>query len=255
MVEALKRLVRKNKTILACARKSRWIGELFWRNPLNPVKIALFLKVMPYTMVGYKRLSNAYELACKAIAENVPGAFVEFGVWKGGVAGVMATAAKEAESERMTWLFDSFEGLPEPTEKDGAHAAEYASEHTSGRLRSIVKCVGPIEDVEKLFFSVLRIPREQARIEKGWFQETLPGAKQELGQIAILRLDADWYESTKYALEELYDQVAPGGWVIVDDYGHWEGCKKAVDEFFERRGLRHQLIPIDETGVYFQKQR
>ncbi len=255
MVEAFKRLVRKNKTILACARKGRWIGELFWRNPLNPAKIVLFLKVMPYTMVGYKRLSNVYELACKAEAENVPGAFVEFGVWKGGAAGVMAAVAKEAESERMTWLFDSFEGLPEPTEKDGTHAAEYASEHTLGRLRSIVKCVGPIEDVEKLFFSVLRIPREQVRIEKGWFQETLPGAKQELGQIAILRLDADWYESTKYILEELYDQVAPGGWVIVDDYGHWEGCRKAVDEFFERRGLRHQLIPIDETGVYFQKQR
>ncbi len=260
MVEALKRLVRKNETTLAYARKGRWIGELFWRNLLNPAKIMLFLKVMPYTMVGYKRLSNAYELSGKAEAENVLGAFVEFGVWKGGAAGVMAAAAlRHAQDKqtqpRMTWLFDSFEGLPEPTEKDGAYAAEYALEHTSGRLRSIEKCVGPIEDVEKLFFSVLRIEREHVRIEKGWFQETLPGAKQELSQIAILRIDADWYESTAYVLEELYGQVTPGGWVIVDDYGHWEGCKKAVDEFFERRGINPQLIPIDETGVYFQKQR
>lgn len=87
----------------------------------------------------------------------------------------------------------------------------------------------------------------------GWFQSTLPASRKELGRIAILRVDADWYESTRCCLEELYDQLVVGGYLIIDDYGHFPGCRKAVDEFFEARGLRPRWVPIDYTGVYARK--
>ena len=253
MLEPLKEVLRKNAAFVSWYRKGRWIGGLLLGNLFNPGKIRLFLKLRPYTMVSQKRLSNVYELAHKVEAENVPGAFMEFGVWKGGAAACMAVVAKQADSERIVWLFDSFEGLPEPTEKDGEVAASFSLQRTSGKLQSIDKCVGQLEDVEKLFFSILKIPREHVRIAKGWFQNTVPVAKCELLQIAILRLDADWYESTKYVLQELYDRVAQGGYVIVDDYGDWEGCKRAVDEFFKERSLKEQFHSIDGRAIYFQK--
>ncbi|MBU1014904.1 TylF/MycF family methyltransferase [Patescibacteria group bacterium] len=253
ILELFKGVLRKNTKILALARRGRWMVELLAADFVHPDKFALFLKLRPYTMIGYKRLSSVYELARKIECEKIPGAFAEFGVWKGGAAGCMAAVAHKARSGRKVWLFDSFEGLPEPTEKDGELAADFSSQRTSGKLKTIEKLVGPREDAERLLFSILRIPGEQVRIEEGWFQNTVPHVKKELGRIAILRLDADWYESTKYVLEELYEQVAPGGYVIFDDYGDWEGCRKAVDEFFAERGLRQRLIPIDGFAVYFQK--
>ncbi|MDO8577349.1 MAG: TylF/MycF/NovP-related O-methyltransferase, partial [Candidatus Wildermuthbacteria bacterium] len=174
-------------------------------------------------------------------------------VWKGGAAALMAQASKEAQSRRKIWLFDSFEGLPEPTKEDGVVARTYARDRDSGRLASIQKCVGPLEDVQRLFFSVLKFNPEDIYFGKGWFQDVLPREKQSVGPIAVLRLDADWYESTKCALENLYDSVVEGGYILIDDYGHWEGCKKAVDEFLRNRNIPAKLIPIDYAGVYFKK--
>ena len=204
-------------------------------------------------MAGYKRLSNAYELALLAEKKGLQGAFVECGVWKGGSIGIMAYIADRAKSNRKIWLFDSFEGLPEPTKEDGQGAKIYSGEKDSGKLVSIEKCVGPLEDVKKLFFSVLKLHSENIYIGKGWFQDTLSRKKVDVGPIAILRLDADWYESTKCVLDNLYDNVVQRGYVIVDDYGHWEGCKKAVDEFFAKRNLKVELRQIDYTGFYFIK--
>ena len=88
---------------------------------------------------------------------------------------------------------------------------------------------------------------------KGWFNNTIPIHKKSIGKIALLHLDCDWYESVKFCLEELYDNIIKGGFIIIDDYGHWKGCKKAVDEFIENRNLRIELGKIDYTGVYFRK--
>ncbi|MEW6558372.1 MAG: TylF/MycF/NovP-related O-methyltransferase, partial [Elusimicrobiota bacterium] len=88
---------------------------------------------------------------------------------------------------------------------------------------------------------------------KGWFQETLPKAKSRIENIAILRVDCDWYESVRCCLDNLYDNLITGGYLIIDDYGHWEGCKKAVDEFLEKRKIKVRLNKIDYTGVWFQK--
>jgi hypothetical protein len=205
--------------------------------------------VAPYTMVAPPRLMNAWDLVKRVEAAGLPGAIVECGVFKGGTSGVMAAASSSA---REIWLFDSFEGLPQPTEADGLKAHEYANGRSTGALSAIDQCVGPLASVQELFFDVLRVDPRRVQIRKGWFQETLPEARHEVGPIAVLRLDGDWYESTRVCLENLYDLVPSGGFVIIDDYGYWEGCRRAVDEFLAARQLKVELVAVDDTGVWWQ---
>ena len=253
MIKFIKKIIKKNQTLLKIVRKLIFFKDFFPKDILSFKKLILFKKVYPYTMVSYKRLSNIYDLSKLIESENKTGAFVECGVWKGGCSAVMAFIAHKAKSNRKIWLFDSFEGLPEPTDKDGFLAKTYASNKNSGKLTTINECVGPLEDVKEIFFSKLKIDKSNIKIKKGWFQETLPKAKAEIGQISILRLDGDWYESTKCCLDNLYDKVVSKGYVVIDDYGCWEGCKQATQEFFKARNLNPDLIKIDNEGVYFQK--
>jgi hypothetical protein len=88
-------------------------------------------------------------------------------------------------------------------------------------------------------------------IVKGWFEDTLASAS--TGPIAVLHLDGDWYESTRQILNALYDRIDPRGFLAVDDYGHWPGCQRAVDEFFKERGLQPKIVPSDYSGVWFRK--
>lgn len=210
------------------------------------------LQVLLHTMVPLPALRNADRLAREVESEGIEGAVVECGVWRGGCAAVLAEAVRQTGGHRKLWLFDSFEGLPEPTGADGPDAARYAGGKTDGKLSPIGRLLARREDVEGLLFRHLRLPREQIEIRPGWFQETLPAARDKIGPIAILRLDADWYESTRVCLEALYGQVAPGGFVIVDDYDFWEGCRKATDEFLARRGLSVEWHSIDSAGRYFR---
>ncbi len=223
------------------------------RDKLNFRRLWLFWRVWPFTMVDYKRLANADDLVADVDKRQLPGAIVECGVWKGGCSAVMAYRTLRNNSNRSVWLFDSFEGLPEPTEVDGDKARQQAQNNTSGELKPIGRCVGPLEEVHTVLFSVLRIPRGMVNIVKGWFQDTLPKASKEMEPIAVLRLDGDWYESTIVCLNNLYDKVVPSGYVIIDDYGYWQGCKKAVDEFLKERNITVTLQTIDGAGRYFQK--
>ena len=203
-------------------------------------RLNLFRKTYPNTMVGYARLSNAYALAQSVERTGLPGAFVECGVWKGGCIATMAWVARQAKSKRGIWLFDSFEGLPEPTGKDGPKGWEHVGDYAA-----------PQEAAEELLFSKLKVRPDDVHVVKGWFQDTLPVYKGEIGRIAILRLDGDLYESTKCCLEHLYDQVVPGGYVIIDDYGCWEGCKMATDEFLWNVDVELQVI--DSKGRFWRK--
>jgi O-methyltransferase len=250
-MEFVKKHLRRSASLREVYRRFRFGKAAVFRDFSNPKKLWLFFRVLPYTMVSYAALANVYELAQQTEKEKLEGAFVECGVWKGGAAGVMARAAQR---DRQIWLFDSFEGLPEPGEKDGARAVEYSGAKSSGKLVPIDKCVGPLEDVQKLLFMILQVEKENVHLEQGWFQDTLPRARQKMGQIALLRLDADWYESTKFALEQLYENVVPGGYIIFDDYGCWEGCKKAVDEFFQKSNIPLKLTQVDHDVFYLQKE-
>jgi O-methyltransferase len=216
-------------------------------------KLRRIRSVFPYSMCGYKRLANVYDLATVAEKERIPGAFVECGVWKGGCIGLMASVAQDFGSGRKIVLFDSFEGLPEPTDKDGADAGSYAGGRRRGKMESIGRCIGPLDTVKDLLFSQLGIDQTNVEFRQGWFRDTVPGAGPSIGPIAILRLDGDWYESTMVCLEGLYDQVVAGGFVIIDDYRFWDGCRRAVDEFLARRRIQVKLRHIDFAGSYFHK--
>lgn len=252
-IENFKNLIKKNKNLYEIYKKIKFVKEIPIKDFLNPRKLVLFKKIYPYTMVDVKRLSNIYDLAESVEKNKGEGVFVECGVWRGGCAAIMGFVSKEAKSNRKMWLFDSFVGLPEPTQEDGKIAKEYSQNRIEGKLETIDKCVGPMEDVKEIFFNILEINPSNVIIKKGWFQDTFPKEKNEIGQISILRLDGDWYESTKICLDNLYDNVVRGGYVVVDDYGHWEGCKKAVDDFFAERKIKTKIIKIDYAGIYFKK--
>jgi len=150
---------------------------------------------------------------------------------------------------REMHLFDSFEGLPEPrSEKDGVEAVEYSGQRAGGALTSIQQCVGTLQENRDLLENRVRYPSALLYYHVGWFENTLPKVAPAISKIALLRLDGDWYESTRVCLQYLYSKVVHGGVVVVDDYGHWEGCRKAVDEFLQSLPEPVLLNHIDYTG-------
>jgi O-methyltransferase len=195
--------------------------------------------VEPYTLVGPMRIRNLYNLARRIEHERVPGDVVECGVYNGGTAAVLGHFATRSDLGRNLWLFDSFAGMPEITPEDGDQAQVYV-----GQL------VADPSKVTKVL-SLVGADMRRTRLVKGWFQDTFPGAQ--ISQIALLNIDADWYSSVKLCLETFYDRVSPGGYISFDDYGYWPGCRRAVDEFFQNRGLSYQLHEVDDSGRWFQK--
>jgi len=199
----------------------------------------LVYRVRGYTAVFVPRLVALYKLSEEINQRSVPGDIVECGVYNGGSAAIMASLCEKSPISRNVWLFDSFEGLPKPSDKDGEEAPAYEG-----------WCHGDLSKVKEVLRK-LRIPESRVHIVKGWFQDTFPSAQ--IRDIAILHIDADWYESVKLCLEKFYDSVQPGGYIILDDYGDWEGCRIATDEFLKKRALDMKLIQVDYTGFYFQK--
>jgi O-methyltransferase len=192
-----------------------------------------------YTMIGLKRLENLQNCIDDVINNNIPGDLIETGVWRGGATIFMRAMLKSYKiSDRIVWVADSFEGLPAP--KDG----------TDGSDLSHVKTLAvPVEQVKRNFerFGLLD---EQVRFIKGWFSETLHTAPIE--KLAILRLDGDLYSSTMDALNALYPKVSIGGYVIIDDYGSWPSCKRAVHEYIAKRGIQADIRDIDGSGVFWR---
>jgi O-methyltransferase len=195
--------------------------------------------VRGYTAVFVPRLVALYKLSEEINRCSLLGDIVECGVYNGGSAAIMASHCERSPVDRNVWLFDSFEGLPKPTDKDGDEAPAYEG-----------WCHGDLSKVKKVL-QKLRIPESRVHIIKGWFQDTFPSVK--IRDIAILHIDADWYESVKLCLEKFYDSVQPGGYIVLDDYGDWEGCRIATDEFLKKHSLDVKLIQVDYTGYYFQK--
>jgi len=207
----------------------------------------LLWRVRKYTMVLRPRLRALYHLTQTLDRIPVAGDIVECGVYNGGSAGVLAYASRAAPPRagvaaqpcRGLWLFDSFQGLPPASAKDGDKAQDRQG-----------TCLGSEQNVRRLM-RALGIAESRLHVVKGWFEDTFPAVQIE--RIALLHIDADWYESVRLSLEHFYDAVAPGGFVVLDDYGHWLGCRQAVDEFFAQRGLQVDLIEVDYTGRYLQK--
>ncbi len=201
--------------------------------------------VRPYTLVGRERIRNLYRLARRIEAEKIPGDVVECGVCNGGTAAILARSATRSALGRTVWLLDSFQGMPTVAPEDGAACDREPAEAHVG------KEVGDIFRVREVLRRV-GADMNRVRIVAGWFQETFPTLCVE--RIALLNIDADWYESVKLCLETFYERVVSGGFVSIDDYGHWPGCRKAVHEFLDSRGLSYKLHEVDYTARWFQKE-
>ncbi len=204
--------------------------------------------ILPYTMLSEARLLSLFELAKKVCEEDLPGQFVECGVAAGGSASLLAVVLRRySQQPRRLFAFDTFEGMP-ATSRFDTHAGQKADETGWGQGT----CAAPQASVQE----VCRKLGVEAFVElvPGLFAATLPVHRQRIGPIALLHMDGDWYASTRDILENLYQNVISGGVIQIDDYGHWEGCKKAVDEFAQKRQLRFEFHRIDQTGVWLRKQ-
>lgn len=163
----------------------------------------------------------------------------------------MGLAIRQSGQKRDLHLFDSFEGLPEPKQIDGAFAKEYSGGRDSGSLQPIDQCKAGLDDVRRLLLDRLRLPNTTFHV--GWFENTVPKDAENLGPIALLRLDGDWYESTKVCMEHLYPKLSRGGILVIDDYYAWEGCQKAIDEYRAMHGIHFPIIRIDGAACYWVK--
>ncbi len=215
----------------------------------------LIRSLRPYTMTSAERLWTLVEAVRYLTDEGVSGDFVECGVWRGGSVMAMARQLVAAGvSDRRLWLYDTFTGMTPPTQEDveagtGVTAQEML-ESTALADGNNVWCVAGRQDVETNVFST-GYPQELFIFVEGDVAQTLD--EKTPTSIALLRLDTDWYASTRRSLEVLYPLLHPGGVCILDDYGHWEGARKAVDEYFADGRKRPFMHPIDYSGRVFIK--
>lgn len=196
------------------------------------------------TMTGLRRLDVLQECVCGVLRGEVPGDLIETGVWRGGSSIFMrAVLAAYGDRNRQVWVADSFRGLPKPD------AARYPSDAGLDLSTTPELAVG-LEDV-KANFSRYGLLDDRVRFLVGWFADTLPGAP--IDRLALIRLDGDLYASTMDALTALYPKLSVGGYVIVDDYGALETCRRAVHDFREANGIGEPIEEVDWTGAYWQR--
>jgi O-methyltransferase len=237
-------------------RRSRGRGLPAVRPDLDMKGIAgpdreLIERALPYTMTGVPRLHALVIAVRHLVRARVPGAFVECGVWRGGsVLAMIATLQQLGVDDREVHLFDTFEGMTEPDQRDTSPIDRPAVEiWEEAEGRPWPEFFSPElfnEDAVREVVLSTGYPAERVHFVRGPVQQTLPAAAPE--RIALLRLDTDWYESTRHELEHLYPRLFAGGVLVVDDYGHWEGCRRAVDEYFDGQAEPILLSRIDYSA-------
>lgn len=196
----------------------------------------------PYTMTSLQRLYALNQAVNYISKNNINGDFVECGVWRGGSSMMSAlTLLENKDTSRNLYLYDTFEGMSEPTEKDVSMVGDLA-EHT---WQDRDKCEADLNDVQTNMKKT-NYPFSKISFVEGKVEETIP--KTLPSSIALLRLDTDWYESTYHELVHLFPKLISGGVLIIDDYGHWQGARKAVDQYFAEQKIPILLNRIDYTG-------
>jgi hypothetical protein len=235
------------REILRRARDPRLVADTALRtlttawDRVSPSEFSSFYRLIRnHTMCSNARLRGLYHGLHDVVIRNVPGDVVECGSARGGSAALMGLTLRKLGAQRKMWLFDTFEGLPAPSVNDPDR--DIADLFTG-------TCVGTVEEVRGLFACLNLL--QGTEFVQGLFQDTV--AVSPISQIAFLHIDGDWYESVKTCLENLYEKVAPGGIIQLDDYGYWQGARKAVDEFLGRRGIQSPLQRLDYSGRFFVK--
>jgi O-methyltransferase len=250
-VEVVREIGRRLPDWVARVRQARQEGRPWWTVNMNDAsgttkKLNLRnVCEFSHTMVGRKRLDNITQCLDVVRTENVPGDLIETGVWRGGASILMRgyLAAWEM-NDRKLWVADSFEGLPVPSLPE--------DEGWDFSAAKVPILAIPLEEVQENFrrYNLLD---DQVQFLKGWFCDTLSTAP--IDKLAVLRLDGDLYESTMDGLNALYDKVSPGGFIIVDDYGDFEPCRRAITEVREKHGISDPIEIIDWAGAFWRKSR
>lgn len=196
-----------------------------------------------HTMVGLRRLENIEYCAAQIFAAGTEGDFLEAGVCQGGASIYMrALQVAYAQEHRRMWVADSFEGLPPPRSE-----VDEGLDFTEERMPWLAASLQAVQDN----FRTYDLLSDNVRFVKGWFSHSLEAC--EVERIALLRIDADLYESTHQVLQALYDRVSVGGFIIVDDYHAFRACRTAVDEFRSERGITDPLRRVDWTATCWQR--
>lgn len=214
-------------------------------------RAAHYVKGAAVSMLPLCRLDNIEDCMDDVLRSGIPGDVIEAGVWRGGATIFMRAVLKSyGVTERSVWVADSFEGLPTPdAEKFPLEAKVQQGPVIQKAYNNLAVS---LEEVQRNFRAYEMLD-DQVHFLKGWFKDTLASAP--IPALAILRLDGDFYESTKDGLYGLYDRLSVGGYVIVDDYGEdsWTYCRRAVDEFRKERGIDEPLVEVDSKCFYWKR--
>jgi O-methyltransferase len=225
-------------------------GSLAKTHPdLDREFVDLYPRFAQYTMTSPERMYALWQALRHLQATGIEGDVVECGVWRGGSSMLAAATLGElGDSARNLWLYDTFEGMSEPGAEDvdfaGEHMTEVWDQHRDDQDSPIL-CYSTLDEV-RANMATTGFPAERTHFVEGKVEDTIPGQAPE--RIALLRLDTDWFASTRHELVHLYPRLAPGGVLIVDDYGHWQGARQAVDGYFAEQGVSLLLSRIDYTG-------
>lgn len=217
--------------------------------------LEIYKKVCNNTMTSPERIYSLIEAVKYIELNNIDGAIVECGVWKGGSMMAVAEALLHLnDNSRDLYLYDTYEGMSAPTAEDKTFSGEVAAHllnQDSDKENNLVWAYSSLKTV-KAGMQSTGYPEQKINYIKGKVEDTIPGKIPE--KIAILRLDTDWYESTKHELLHLFPLLSKNGVLILDDYGHWAGAKKAVDEYIIEKNISILLNRIDTTGRIALKQ-
>jgi O-methyltransferase len=201
--------------------------------------------VKPHTMTSEERIAALFDGLEHVRRNHVPGDIVECGTWKGGNILGCLEYLQSFRMAKTVWLYDTFRGMP-PV---GEHDVDLHGK--SGRVWE-GDCRASLEEVKRIL-SRSEYPQERIRYVEGDVTRTLRLKGHVPESIALLRLDTDWYASTRVELDTLYPALANRGVLIIDDYGHWQGARRATDEYFEQSGIKPRFHWIDYTGVSWIK--
>lgn len=214
---------------------------------LSPADQAIVAKVAPFTLTSLDRRAGLILAVDHLVKQGIAGDIVECGVWRGGSMMAVALALMaRGDTSRHLYLYDTYEGMSEPTAADRSHTGESAQAQLDRTQRGEgVWCEAGLDDVQANMWST-GYPRDRIHFIQGKVENTIPARVP--GAIALLRLDTDWYESTRHEMQHLYPRLQSQGVLIIDDYGHWQGARQAVDEYFAESGTPHFLHRVDYTA-------
>jgi len=196
----------------------------------------LIRQVKPFSFCDEARMKSLAARAESINARGVPGDFVECGSYKGGTSALLS---RYMGVDRHLWVFDSFQGMPPTSDKDGVEAQKYVGLGgcSPDDVREVLRLAGTAE--------------KDYTIRAGWFQDSLRPPLP--SQVAFLHCDCDWYDSVTIVLNTFYPLIPPGGCIVLDDFGYWEGCREAFYDFCQRTGEKPLLERVGETQAYWFK--